>query len=77
MIKHLRLSLDCSQTRESGPTVGETRVSSTGACFVPVNIPRATSREVRSSGILDVPENHPPGKRREDVDSNRLREDDG
>ena len=76
MIKHFRLSLDCWRTGLFGVVIGEIRVSSTGVCFVPVNMPRATSGEVRSSGIFDVLENHPPGNRREDVvDSNRLRGD--
>jgi len=76
MIKHFRLSLDCWRTGLLGVVTGEIRVSSTGVCFVPVNMPRATSGEVRSSGIFDVLENHPPGNRREDVvDSNRLRGD--
>lgn len=43
-----------------------------------MNTPCATSRDVRSSGILDEFENQPPGKSREDVvDSRRLRDEMG
>ena len=39
-----------------------------------LNSPEAWSRDVRSSGVLDGPENQPPGKKREEVvDSSRLR----
>ncbi len=80
MVHHFLLSeLDCSRTGVIGSTVGDRSASSTAApCFVGVKTPCATSRDVRSLGILDVLENHPPGKRREEVvDSRRLRDKTG
>lgn len=80
MMHHLLLSeLECSRTGVIGSTTGEWSASSAAVpCFAPVNTPCATSRDVRSSGILDVFENHPPGKRREEVvDSRRLRGETG
>jgi hypothetical protein len=79
MMHHFLLSeLDCSRTGVMGSAVGEVggwrNPSADPPSFTLANSPWATSREVRSSGIVDEVENQPPGKSREEVvDSRRFR----